>query len=133
MKEGWADDTYVIAFDDDEALHVTSLYGIENYLPGHIVVAIVGWDEFIVRNKTGGLLRVPTIPLVQNYVEKLPSMPDTSRLIASPEHTGRIKWYVKPLIFGGDPGDASNIEWVDMQSHQKLVQFWNNRYLQARQ
>jgi len=24
----------------------------------------------------------------------------------------RIKWYVKPLIFGGDPNEKENVTWV---------------------
>jgi hypothetical protein len=41
---------------------------------------------------------------------------------------GKIKWYMQPIIFGGDPNAGSNMTWVDLPNHQKLVRWWNDKY-----
>ncbi|MFT4666216.1 MAG: hypothetical protein ACI8YQ_002636 [Polaribacter sp.] len=41
----------------------------------------------------------------------------------------KIKWYEKPIVFGGDPNDFM---WVDIDQHQKLVAFWNKIYYEQK-
>ena len=38
---------------------------------------------------------------------------------------GKIKWYVKALVFGGDPQSALNVIWVTHDQHAELVKYWN--------
>jgi hypothetical protein len=71
MNEGWNGDDYLIRFDEAESEPLTEGYGIRQFLPGLTVVGILGWDDFILRNQGGQLFRVPTVPLVQRYVESL--------------------------------------------------------------
>ncbi len=129
MQEGWSDDDdYLIVFDEAESRPATAAYGIGKHLPGHILVAILGWDDFVVRNESGELFRVPTVPLVPKYMEKHAPLPDTAGLEPDERFTGKIKWYVKPIVFGGDPSAEDNTIWVDLTTHQELVCWWNKLY-----
>lgn len=128
MKEGWSKDEYLIVFDETEAAAMTKGYGIVEFLPAHTVVAIIGWDDFVVRDDDGGLYRVPTVPLLQEHLQKLERIPDASSLVPDERFTGKIKWYVKPIVFGGDPSSEENITWVDVQTHQEVVCWWNQKY-----
>lgn len=102
-------------------------YELEKYLPGFTIVAILGWDDFLVRNHAGELFQVPTVPLVQKYMERA-RLPDASSLEPDERFTGKIKWYVKPIVFGGDPSSDDNIFWVDLPQHQELVCWWNKMH-----
>jgi len=42
--------------------------------------------------------------------------------------SGKIKWYVKPIVFGGDAGVGENLVWVSHEEHAQLVKFWNDKY-----
>jgi hypothetical protein len=39
-----------------------------------------------------------------------------------------VKWYTKPVVFGGDPLDQENTIWVTLEEHVQLVKWWNDRY-----
>jgi len=52
-------------------------------------------------------------------------------LETDPRLTGRIKWRIKPIIFGGDPTSEENITWVSHDQHGELTRFWNAQYAQA--
>jgi hypothetical protein len=45
--------------------------------------------------------------------------------------TGRIKWYIKPVVFGGDPNPGENVTWVTHEQHAELVAWWNRKYREA--
>jgi hypothetical protein len=49
----------------------------------------------------------------------------SSQMIAT---TTKIKWYVKPVVFGGDPQLGTNVVWVSRDEHVKLVKYWNGLY-----
>jgi hypothetical protein len=34
---------------------------------------------------------------------------------------------IHPILFGGSPTDAKNIQFVTRQQHAELVVFWNNK------
>ena len=132
MIEGWTeDDDHWIVFDETEAAAATEAYALVKWLPGYSVVAILGWDDFVVRDQQGGLFQVPTVPLDRKYLEMLDSIPDPAGLEADERFNGKIKWYVTPLIFGGDPGSEENVFWANHQQHQELVRWWNDKYLEA--
>lgn len=128
MKEGWDGDDYVIVFDAAEAGSVTAAYGLEKFLPGYAVVAILGWDDFLVRDECGDLFRIPTVPILPKYMEKQARLPDAASLASDERFTGKIKWYVTPIVFNGDPSAEDNIIWVDLSKHQELVRWWNDKY-----
>ena len=50
------------------------------------------------------------------------------RLEADSTLTNRIKWYVQPILFGGDPSAEDNIRWMPMDEHAEIVKWWNKFY-----
>jgi hypothetical protein len=129
MKEGWIDDTYVILFEGhEEQAEITKGYELEKYLPGYQIQAISGWDDFIIRNQEGEQFRVPTVPLVQKYLEKVDQTRETREIEEDDRFAGKIKWYVKPVVFGGDPASEENMTWIDLKTHKEYVTWWNKVY-----
>ena len=127
MKEGWLDDDYLILFSEGEVDAVSSKYGISQSLPNHRIVGIRGWDDFIVRDSRGVLYTVPTVPLSNDHMEPF-RLPENVSLKTDNRYSGNIKWYVKPIVFGGDPKNSENLIWVSHEQHAQLVAWWNNQY-----
>lgn len=59
-------------------------------------------------------------------------LPEGFELEPDARFTGKIKWYVQPLIFGGDPEDEANLIWVDSRQHAGLVIWWNDQFTALR-
>jgi hypothetical protein len=128
MQEGWHGEEYLVLFDVSEVPHASVRYGIASSLSGYEVLGLRGWDDLIVRDPAGLLFTVPTIPAVPIYLEPF-QLPDSGTLLKhDPRFTGRIKWYVTPIVFGGDPEEAENLTWVDHEQHSQLVQWWNDKF-----
>ena len=128
MKEGWIGKSYLLLFDDDESERVTKGYGVSLYLPGHRVVALVGWDDLVVENEQGRRFRVPTVPMDESHMTALDEDYDPAELVPDPGAAGKIKWYLQPVILGGNPHPGDNVTWVSLEDHQKLVRWWNRKY-----
>jgi hypothetical protein len=133
MKEGWNNDDYLILFDDTESEQLTVGYGLRASLPDFSVVALSGWDDFIVQDQTGKLFRVPTVPCVHKYLSEQADIPDAANLTPDERFMGKIKWFTKPIVFGGDPSSEENMIWVDIVTHQELVRWWNQKYQEVQQ
>jgi hypothetical protein len=131
MKEGWIHDDYLILFEDNEQADITNRYKLDKYLPGHRITAILGWDDFIVTNPAGEQWRVPTVPLVQKYLEKHELAYQSEQLEPDDRYAGKMKWYVQPIVFGGDAVTDENMVWIDIKKHQELVIWWNEKYRQV--
>ena len=128
MKEGWHDDNYLQLFDSSEISSVTESYRLDKYLPGFSVVGLLSWDDLIVRDNKGSLFSVPTVPLGPEHLKRLTFQLPTSPLISDLRFIGKVKWYIKPILFGGNPTAADNISWVDSAQHCQLVVWWNDQY-----
>jgi hypothetical protein len=132
MIEGWLDDEYFVLFDASEIVAASSRYYVERWIPSHQVVGLRGWEDLLVKDNDGQVFSASCVPLSPENVApfSMPSLPYTlsqdSRLV------GKIKWYVKPLVFGGDPVDEANISWVSHEQHGQLVAWWNELYSQLR-
>jgi hypothetical protein len=127
LQEGWHGDDYIILFNEPEMVQVSAGYGIAEFLSGHVIVGLRGWDDFIVRDERGSMFSIPTVPLEAMYLSPF-SLPKEPRLKADPRFSGRIKWYVKPLVFGGDPHLGENVIWISQEQHAQLVRWWNALY-----
>jgi hypothetical protein len=127
MKEGWINNEYHIIFDETEMEKITEDYGIKECLPGYQILELLGWDDFIISDGKQKF-RIPTIPLTLEYIENYENNYDTEHIETDERLRGKIKWYIKPLIFSGNPNDDSNISWVNISQHQELVKFWNRQY-----
>jgi hypothetical protein len=127
MTEGWYLGDYLILFSADEQAQATEKYRLGKYLPGHSAVGLKGWDDFIVQEEKGGLLCLPTVPLDRSHAEPY-SLHDVPALESDARFEGKIKWYIKPLVFGGSSEDDGNIAWVTHEQHRQLVIWWNECY-----
>jgi hypothetical protein len=132
MKEGWAGDVYLILFDEAEVANLSELYGFSEMLPGYHLLGLRGWDDFIVQNSEERIFSVPTIPLDAKYLTPVAIPMRHDNLHPDARFREKIKWYVKPIAFGGDPGLAENLAWISLQEHARLVRWWNNLYRSAK-
>lgn len=127
MNEGWLNDEYMVLFTEAESVSASSKYKLSQYLPGYTLVGLRSWDDFIVISSAGAMCSLPTIPIDPKMAVPF-SFPENLSLESDERFTGKIKWYLKPLIFGGDPQDEGNLTWVSPEKHAELVVWWNNQY-----
>ena len=129
MIEGWHNDTYLILFEEQaEATTMTAQYGLHDLLPGFAVVGLRGWDDLIVRDGCGRLFTVPAVPVSREHLEHYDFDFDLAALEADDQMRGKIKWYVTPLVFGGDSFNAENVTWITIAQHPDAVRWWNAKY-----
>ncbi|MCP3931811.1 MAG: hypothetical protein GY705_22275 [Bacteroidetes bacterium] len=130
MKEGWHNDDYLILFEGEEIEEKGKEYEIDRFLPGHLLFGLLGWDDFLVLDKqTEIMYHVPTVPLVEKEKEPWSENVDVSILQPDERFEGKIKWYVKPIIFGGNPKIEENMTWISHQDHVAAVKYWNKIYI----
>ena len=128
MVEGWWGDEHLILFDQAEAAAASDRYAILQLLPGYQVIGLCGWDDFILQDSNGGTFRVPTVPAVMEYLSPYALPPAGSTIVPDERYEGKIKWYKKPIAFGGDPQLGTNVVWVSHDQHAQLVKWWNDLY-----
>jgi hypothetical protein len=96
-------------------------------LPGYEVVGLKGWDDLIVRDAGFRTYSIPAVPLDLRYLEPF-ALPEHGTVLENDHRfTGKIKWHVHPLAFGGAVADE-NTTWVDHPTHGELVGYWNKLY-----
>ena len=128
MNEGWYGDDHLILFDEAEIASASDRYAISQFLPGYKVIGLRGWDDFILQDSSGGTYCAPTFPAVADHVSAY-ALPSSGTTLSSDDRfQGKIKWYVKPIVFGGDPQSQENIIWVSHEQHAQLVKYWNGLY-----
>lgn len=127
MNEGWYNDDYLIVFDNKKVNELTIAYSFHKFLPNHQLLGLLGWDEFIVADRSGDTFTVPTVPLISEYLAPY-SFPQSPILKPDPRFTGRIKWYVTPIVFGGSPELDDNITWISLEQHANAVVWFNDKY-----
>ncbi|CRM89537.1 MULTISPECIES: hypothetical protein [Pseudomonas] len=131
MNEGWQNDDYFIIFTEDESLAAMKAYGFDHHLPGYTLLGLRGWDDFIVINSSGVMFTIPTLPLDASYAAPF-ALPQQISLEPDERFAGKIKWYTKPLVFGGDPADKTNFAWITHEQHAELVIWWNEQCRSAK-
>jgi hypothetical protein len=127
MVEGWYNDKYLVILSQNERGAATGQYKFEQFLPGYSLVGLRGWDDLIVRDQAGATFTLPAVPLEPSYLEPF-NVPETQSLKADARLSGKVKWYLKPLIFGGSAQDNANLAWVTHEQHASLVVWWNEQY-----
>jgi hypothetical protein len=132
LNEGWLGDEYLILFGDDEVPSVTKRYRLGEWLPEFTVVGFRGWDDFIVRDAHGRTHTIPTVPLDQELLAPF-SVPHCASLEPDDRYVGKMKWYIHPLVFGGDAEATENIAWLDHEQHAELVAWWNAKYKELKE
>jgi hypothetical protein len=131
MIEGWSGDEYYTLFDQADYESLTREYGVDGLLPGFVVTGLIGWDDFLLFQDSI-YFSCPTVPIVPQYVRRLALTQLPTHLHPDKNLTGRCKWYVTPLVFGGKPTDDSNLLWVNYTQHRELVRWWNEKYAEMR-
>ena len=129
MKEGWHNEDYLILFESEEIELKQQEYGLDRLLPGHRLLGLVGWDDFLVMESASEkLYRVPTIPISSRHRKEWPHSVDSTALTPDGRFQGKVKWYVKPIIFGGNPNPEENMTWISHRDHVQAVKYWNEMY-----
>jgi hypothetical protein len=129
MREGWCNDNYwSLCEDQKKAENLTALYGLEDYLPGYFIVGLMGWDDFILCDREGQYFTVPTVPVERASLAPFRFPAESLRLESDERFTQKIKWYVKPIRFGGDPVAEENMAWLSQEEHVQAVKWWNKFY-----
>ena len=130
MTEGWLDDEYLMLLSEDESASYSARCEFESLLPGYTLIGFRSWDEFIVIGQDGRMYSLPTIPTLESDRVGF-SLPPKLSLSPDPRFGGKIKWYVKPLCFGGAVDDEQNLTWLRLDEHAQLVAWWNEQYRNA--
>jgi hypothetical protein len=133
MKEGWHGDEYVILFEGGELEERQKAYKIDFRLPGYRLLGLVGWDDFLVKDfKTEKIYSIPTVPIADQHKQEWLIEIDHKMLKADPRFQGKVKWYVKPIVFGGNPSAGENMIWISHEDHVQLVNYWNKVYSEVK-
>ena len=127
MREGWLGDEYLVLFEE-QGTKLQQMYGLPDFLPGFKLIGLRSLDEFLVENAMGELFAVPTVPLIAEHLESYRFEEPLDKLLQDERVHGKIKWYVTPLIFGGDAAQSDNVTWITLAQHTELVQWWNKKY-----
>jgi hypothetical protein len=132
MIEGWYGDDYLVLFEE-RAPALERAYGLTAALPGYRLVGLRSWDDFIVEDSTGARFTIPTVPLLPEHLAPftVPASAGTSK--PDDKLRGRIKWYITPIVFGGDPNPGDNVRWITIEEHAQLVTWWNRKYHDVRE
>src|SRR5258706_9950468 len=129
MREGWySNDYWALCEDQKEAEHLTAIYGLGESLPGFFIVGLKGWDDFILVDRESQYFSVPTVPLERASLTAFRFPTETLRLQSDERFTEKIKWYLKPIRFGGDPNANENMVWLSLDEHASAVKWWNKLY-----
>jgi hypothetical protein len=121
VRQGWYGDDYLILFNDSEASAASDSYAISQVLPGFKVIGLRGWDDFILQDSNGATFSVPTVPAIPAHLSPYALPPAGSTLAPDDRFQNKIKWYVQPVVFGGDPQLGANIVWISHDEHAQLA------------
>ena len=128
VTEGWYGDEHLVLFNEAEIASASDRYAISQFLPGYKVIGLRGWDDFILQDSSGATYCTPAVPAVVEYLSAF-ALPSTGATLRPDQRfQGKIKWYVKPVVFGGDPQSEANTIWVSHDEHGQLVKYWNGLY-----
>jgi hypothetical protein len=133
MIQGWHAEEYLFVFEASEIDALTERYGIAAYLPGYKILGLKSWDDFIVRDEEMRTFTLPTIPMDAQYLQPFELDVDSSAVLPDPRFVDKIKWYIKPIIFGGDPSANENMAWLSLDQHVEAVKYWNRLYRDVKQ
>ena len=128
MNCGWHDDNHFILFNGEESDEFGPAYGFPDFLPGFRVAGVFNCDDFIVTDSHSSAFTVPTVPLNEQHLKPFHQDFRRVELTQDSRTAGKIKWYLNPIVFGGDPQLDSNIQWVNVGQHTALVKWWNQKY-----
>jgi hypothetical protein len=127
MTEGWNGDNYLVLFNDEEVQSASRRYDIAALLPGCLVVGLSFWDDFIVQDEHGATYTLPAVPCDSTELVRF-RVPAADELVPDTRFAGKVRWFIKPVKFGGDPTATENTTWVTLAEHAEFVRWWNALY-----
>jgi len=122
----------LISFNEAGVASASDRYLISRFNPGHQVIGLRGWDVLIVRDSVGLVYTVPSVPMDSGFLSRYVLPEAESSMVPDERFLGKIKWYVQPIEFGGDPNVEMNVIWVNHEEHAQAVTWWNNLYRSVR-
>ena len=128
MTEGWFGGDYLISFNEAEIASASDRYSISRFIPGYQIIGLRGWDDLIIRDSNGLVYTVPSVPMESAFLSRYVLPEAESSLVPDQRFLGKIKWYVKPIVFGGEPSSEENVTWVNHEQHAQAVTWWNDLY-----
>ena len=128
MREGWRGEDYLVLFDESEMVEFTQRYDLASYLAGYQIIGLRSWDDFILRTPQGQIFTIPTVPLDAKYLAASVLSIADQGLTSDDRVKGKIKWYTKPIVFGGHPTSPDNICWISLDQHAQAVKWLNQLY-----
>jgi hypothetical protein len=132
MTEGWFGDEYLISFSEAEVASASDRYSISRFIPGHQVIGLRGWDDLMVRDSVGLVYTLPSVPMDSGFLSRY-VLPDAeSSMVPDERFLGKIKWYLQPIVFGGDSNIGMNVISVNHDEHAQAVTWWNDLYSSVR-
>jgi hypothetical protein len=124
---------YVRLFDSQEWDRINSEYDVSQYIPGYRIIGSVDFDALCV-GPDHRVYTVPFIPMSEDHKAvfangsaDLQAITELYLGIATPDQDVQIH-FVKPIAFGGDPGDPKNVTHIPQPAHAKMCTFWNEKY-----
>jgi len=132
VREGWfKDDYWSLCEDRKESENLTATYGLPDYLPGYFIEGLKSWDDFVLSDIEGRYFLIPTVPFDRANLEQFKFPAETLRLQSDEPFTGKVRWFIKPIRFGGDPSAKENTAWLSQDEHVQVVKWWNKFYYDA--
>jgi hypothetical protein len=129
MIQGWNNDDYLILFDEqNEAVKMAERYTVTSSLPGYALIGLKSWDDFILRDAKNQHFTIPIVPLDLQYLQIFNFDLNSSKLLVDQRFTDKIRWFIKPIAFGGDPNAETNTSWITINQHIEAVKWWNQLY-----
>ena len=122
MKDGWYNEEFFALYESrEEAERATALYRLSEQLPGYLVIGLRFWDDFIVCNSEDRYFTVPTVPAVREELRPYSFPAEPMNLRHDAQLSGKIKWYIQPIVFSGSPSKAKNMTWISHDQHAEAV------------
>ena len=132
MIEGWHDkDDYVILYEEqlEAPADGGSLWDCGALSPGFHTsgIKLAGTTSYY-ETLPGNYAAPRSCWSVREYLQPLGFQLDPSRIQSDARFTNRIKWYITPLVLGGDPSSEKNMTWLSLEQHVEAVKWWNETY-----
>ena len=145
--EGFIGHEYLRLFAPEQLPWVNNAYGVDTFLPGHLLFGSNGCGDAYLFKPTPGEIevsRIPFIPLNTEYTihtwdsfgHFLVALVDAPSEFAqssypetpNPEVVGKEVHEVHPVALGGNPTDPKNKVLVPVEKHAQLVSYWNKTF-----
>lgn len=134
--EGFSGDEYLRIYDPEHWDRINREYQSDRFIPGYQIIGSIE-SEAVCLGPDSVVYLIPFIPMsvefkevYRNSLEELKGIMEKELKPASSayENYGLEVHFVKPIAFGGDPDDKSNVKFIPQPEHARICSFWNQVY-----